>query len=290
MDRGVFKNPDAVDAKTLKCFAKMRSQILKKAAELSYAGDVTVPNPLPVEHGLRGKFYDWGQLVALPKPEGAATGVQKLEAGSVEYEMSRHEVKVGITDEASINAQMNAQNLLTVGQAGRAFARAIDSDCFNEFLDGSNTTAGTDWDTETDVNIRKQLVTAKDEIEDIGFVANKVLMTSKQMERIGRIESISRGYNTVESYLQSIFPDADILTWRKIRYRDEHLVWHTLFDPAGKLAILDKDGFAVFSQRPLTVEFKRDVDHGVDYAYNRKFFATKVAQKEAGHLLTGLNL
>jgi len=290
MDRGVFKNPDAVDLRTLKAFAKLRSDILKVASEKSLITEVTVDNPLAVEHGLIGKIYDWGQLVALKKSEGVPTGVQHVKPGSIDYQLEQHEVKVGITDEGKINSTQSAQDILSAGQAGMAFARSIDSQCFNEFVANSNGTTGTNWDTETDVNIRKQLRGAGDVVEDLGFDITTVIMTTGQLERIGRIESIVRGYNTVEGYMNSIFPGAKILTWKQIKYKDEHLVWQTLFNPVGKLMLLDKDAFSVFTQRPTTAEFKRDVDAGVDYAYMRKFFKTKIAQKEAGYLLTGLTL
>ena len=289
-DRSVFKNPDAVSYKLLMQFAKMRSSVLKSASEKTLLQDITVNNPLPVDHGLEGKFYDWGELVAVKKPEGATTGVQRPVPGTTKYVLEQSEVPVGITDEATINSQLKAQNLLTAGQSGKAFARAMDSDVLNEFVNESNSTAGTNWDTETDVNIRKQLREAGDEVEDVGFDVSTILMTSGQLERIGRIESIVKGFNTVEKYMLDIFPGATLKKWRKIRYKDDHLVWQTLFDPVGKLILLDKAGFAVFTQRPTTMEFYRDVPAGVDYAYMRKFFGSKVVQKDAGHMLTGLTL
>lgn len=289
MQEGIFVNPDVIDARIKKWLAKLVSSVLKKAGEVSLVPELMVPNPLDAAMGTEGKFYDWGQLVARLKPDGIPTDVQKILPTSVNYSLDEWEVKVGITDRAKINSQMQAQDLLTGGDAARAFARAFDAQGLGTIIANSNSTGGSNWSTETDANVLDQLSATFEKIWDEGFDPHALIMTQKQATRLAKIGVSYATPLTAEQLIKQLHPNLKkIYIWRKIKYKKPDGVEVEMFNPTGYLMVLDSEALGVFTQRPTTVEAKRDTDAGVDFAYLRKYFKTDLVQKPAGHLLKNL--
>lgn len=287
---GIFVNPDALDAKEKKWLAKLLSSILVKSGEESIVPELLVPNQLTPEMGTEGKFYDWGQLVARFKPDGVPTDIQKIAPSTHNYSLEEWEVKVGITDRAKINGQMQAQDMLTAGDSGRAFARAFDAQGLTTIRDDLPTTSGTNWSTETDANILDQLTGMFDNVWDAGFRPKAVAMTQAQMTRLARIGMGFASPITVEELFLKQFKIGKTYVWRKIIIKNPDGTTRTMFDPTGHLATLDVDAVGVFSQRPTTIEKVRDAFAGVDFAIMRKYFKTDVVQTTAGHVLDNLTI
>jgi len=286
---GIFVNPDAIDARQKQYLAKMVRSVLKEAGEMSIAPKLFVPNPLEAKMGTEGKFYDWGQLIARLKPDGVPTGFQKLKPTEHAYSLDEYEVKVGITDRAKINSQMQAQDLLTAGNAARAFARAFDAQAFNHVKADMQTTGGTDWSAATDAQVLEELDTMLSEVDDEGFDADALILTRKQRSRITKIGLTYANPLTAEDLIKKEHPTIkNIYIWRKIRVKKPDGSTETMFDPTGYAFCIDTKACGVFTQRPTTVEKYRDVDAGVDFAYMRKYFKTDLVQLGAGHQLDGL--
>lgn len=285
---GIFVNPDAIDARERKWLAKLLGSILEKSSEESIVPKLLVPNQLTPEMGTEGKFYDWGQLVARFKPDGVSTDVQKIKPSSTAYSLDEYEVKVGITDRAKINSQMQAQDMLTAGDFGRAFARAFDAQGLETIRDDLPTTSGTDWSAETDANILDQLTALFDNIWNAGFKPKAVAMTQAQQTRIARI---GLGYATpitVPELFDKQWNIGELHIWRKIDYKEPDGSSTTMFDPTGHLAVIDIDACGVFSQRPTTIEKVRDAFAGVDFAILRKYFKSDLVQLDGGAVLDSL--
>lgn len=286
---GIFVNPDAMDARTKEYLAKMVSSVLKQAGEMSIAPNLFVPNPLDAKMGTVGKFYDWGQLVARLKPDGVATGINKIKPTDHTYELDEYEVKVGITDKAKLNSQMAAQDLLTAGNSARAFARAFDAQAFNTVKTDMNTTGGSDWSAATDQEVLDMLDAMFGEVDDAGFDATDLIMTRKQRSRVTKIGLTYATPLTAEDLIKKEWPMVkNIHVWKKIRVKKPDATMETLFDPTGNLFAIDRTACGVFTQRPTTIEQFRDVDAGVDFAYMRKYFKTDLVQLDAAHQLDGL--
>lgn len=287
---GLFVNPEAIDLRQKKYLAKLVSSVLKGAGEKSIAPDLFVPNPLDRAMGTEGKFYDWGQLVARLKPDGVPTGLGKVLPSDTAYSLDEWEVKVGITDRSKINAQMQAQDLLTAGQASRAFARAFDAQAFNTVLTDMSATSGTNWSTETDANVLDQLDGIIGLVEDEGFEASDLVMTRKQKSRIKKIGLTYANPLTAMELIQGEHENIKkIHTWKKIKVKKpDGSGYEEMFDPTGNLFVIDRTACGVFTQRPVTLEKDRDVEAGVDFAYMRKYFKTDLVQLEAAHQLDSL--
>ena len=287
---GLFKNPDALDARQKKYLAKMVATVLKQAGEMSIAPNLFVPNPLTPAMGTEGKFYDWGQLVARLKPDGIPTGISKIEPSDHQYSLDEYEVKVGITDRAKINSQMQAQDMLTAGNSARAFSRAFDSQAFNEVKTDMPTTNGTDWSAETDANVLDQLDNIIGLVDDEGFDADALIMTRKQRSRLTKIGLTYANPLTAQELIQKEWPSIKkIYIWKKIKVKKpDGSGYEEMFDPTGYLFVIDTKACGVFTQRPTTIETDRDVEAGVDFAYMRKYFKTDLVQLEAGHQLDSL--
>lgn len=288
-DKGMFLNPQAIDARTKKWLAKLVTNVLKEAEEESLVPMLLVPNPLTREMGTQGKFYDWGQLVAHLKPDAVPTGVQAPKPGDVTYELDEYEVKVGISDRAKLNSQMSAQDMLNAGKSGRAFARAIDAQGLTEYRDNSATGAAAGgWDVATDATIMQEIAAAMDAIWNAGYTPDAIVMTQAQSARIARIGLTYSTPLTAKQLLQAQHETIkNLYIWRKITYIDQDGSTITLFDPTGYFGILATKSFGVFTQRPVTVETFRDVDAGVDFAYMRKYFQAKTIQSDAGYVISG---
>jgi len=286
---GVFVNPNAIDLRTKKYLAKLVRNVLKQAGETSIAPNLFVNNPLDAKMGLNGKFYDWGQLVARLKPDGVPSGLQNVLPSTHDYVLDRYEVKVGITDDAKINAQMTAQNLLTEGDAARAFKRAFDAQAFNHAKADMNTTSGTDWSSATDAQVLVELDTMIGEIDDGQFDPNAMVLTRKQRSRISKIGLSYANPLTAEQIIQKTWPDIKkVYVWKKIMIEKPDGSDETLFDPTGYAFAIDTKACGVYTQRPTTIETKRDVDAGVDFAFVRKYFKTDIVQPKAAHMLDSL--
>jgi hypothetical protein len=286
---GIFVNPDAMDAKTKEYLAKMVSSVLKQAGEMSIAPSLFVPNPLDAKMGTVGKFYDWGQLVARLKPDGVPTGLSKIKPTDHSYELDEYEVKVGITDKAKLNGQMQAQDLLTAGNSARAFARAFDAQAFNTVLTDMNSTGGSNWSTETDANVLDQIDNCIGFVDDAGFDPDAMVMTRKQRSRITKIGLTYANPLTAEELIQKEWPQVKkIHIWKKIQVKKPDASVEMMFDPTGEFFVIDTKACGVFTQRPTTLESFRDVDAGVDFAYMRKYFKTDLVQLDAAHKLDSL--
>lgn len=287
-EKGLFINPDAIDAREKKWLGKLLGSILKKSAEESIVPSLLVPNILTPEMGTEGKFYDWGQLVARLKPDGVPTELQKIKPSTKTYSLDEYEVKVGITDRAKINSQMMAQDMLTSGDSGRAFARAFDSQGLTAVRDDLTTTSGTDWSSETDANILDQITGIMGDVWDAGFTPKAVVMTQAQLSRLAQI---GLGYATpitVPQMFTQQWNVGQIYVWRKINIKEPDDSTATLFDPTGYFGVLDVDAVGVFTQRPVTIEKVRDAFAGVDFAIMRKYFKSDIVQTTAGAILDSL--
>lgn len=287
---GLFKNPDAIDARQKQYLAKMVGSILKQAREMSIAPNLFVANPLDRKSGTTGKFYDWGQLVARLKPDGVPTGLGKIKPTDLPYELDEYETKIAITDRAKLNSDMNAQGLLSAGDHARAFARAVDADAFNGVKADMETTSGTNWSTETDANVLDQLDGIIGEVDDDGFDADALVMTRKQRSRLAKIGLTYSNPLTAEDLIKKEWPQVkEIHIWKKIRAKKpDGSGYEEFFDPTGYLFAIDTKACGVFTQRPMTLENDRDVEAGVDFAYARKYFKTALVQLDAGHQLDSL--
>jgi len=287
---GIFVNPDAIDARERKWLAKLLSSILMKSAEEAIVPSLLIPNQLTPEMGTEGKFYDWGQLVARFKPDGVPTDVQKIKPNSLPYSLDEWEVKVGITDRAKINGQMQAQDMLTAGDSGRAFARSFDAQGLETLRDDLPTTSGTDWSAATDADILDQLTAHFDNIWNAGFRPKATCLTQAQETRLARI---GMGYATpitVPEMFDKLWKIKETFIWRKIIVKKPDGTTLTMFDPTGHLMTLDVDAVGVFSQRPVTIEKIRDGFAGVDFAIMRKYFKSAIVQETAGHVLDNLTI
>lgn len=287
---GIFINPDSIDAKEKKWLAKLLSSILVKSGEEAIVPSLLVPNQLTPEMGTEGKFYDWGQLVARFKPDGVPTDVQKIAPSDIRYSMDEYEIKVGITDRAKINGQMQAQDMLTAGDSGRAFARSFDAQGLETLRDDLPTTSGTDWSSETDANILDQITAHFDNIWDAGFTPKATTLTQAQQSRIAQI---GLGYATpitVPELFEKQWGIKELKIWRKIIVKNPDGTTRTLFDPTGHFMTVDSDAVGVFSQRPVTIEKVRDAFAGVDFAIMRKYFKSAIVQSTAGHVLDNLTI
>lgn len=287
---GLFKNPDAIDARTRAWLAKLTKNVLKQAGEMSIAPNLFVPNQLTREMGTQGKFYDWGQLVARLKPDGVSTGLGKVKPTDVSYELDEWEVKVGITDRAKINSQMRAQDLLTAGNSARAFARAFDAQAFNTVKTDMGVTSGTDWSTAADADVLDQLDQIIGLVDDEGFDPDALVLTRKQKSRITKIGLTYANPLTAQELIMKEWENIKkIYVWKKIRVeKPDGSGYEDLFDPTGHLFVIDTKACGVFTQRPVTIEAFRDVDAGVDMAYMRKYFKTDLVQGTAARQLDSL--
>ena len=287
---GLFKNPDAIDARQKKFLAKLVSSVLKQAGEISIAPMLFVSNSLERKAGTTGKFYDWGQLVARLKPDGIPTGLGKIKPSSVAYELDEYETKVAITDRAKINSEMDAQGILSAGDHARAFSRAVDAQAFNHVKDDMETTSGTDWSAASDADVMDQLDGMIGEVDDDGFNADALVMTRKQRSRISKIGLSYANPLTTEELIMKEYPQVKkIHIWKKIRAKKpDGSGYEEFFDPTGYLFAIDTKACGVFTQRPVTLEGFRDVDAGVDFAYMRKYFQTALVQLDAAHQLDSL--
>lgn len=287
---GLFVNPDAIDARQKEYLAKMTRTVLKQAGEMSIAPKLFVANPLDAAMGTEGKFYDWGQLVARLKPDGLPTGLGKVKPTDHSYSLDEWEVKVGITDRAKINKQMEAQDLLTAGNSARAFARAFDAQAFTHVQDDMNTTNGSNWSTETDANVLDQLDNIIGLVDDKGFDPDALIMTRKQRSRIRKIGLTYANPLTAEELINKEHPTIkSIHIWKKIEVeKPDGSGYEELFNPTGSLFVIDTKACGVFTQRPTTIEKFRDVDAGVDMAYMRKYFKSDLVQLDAARQLDSL--
>ena len=289
---GIFLNPDAMDARTKKYLAKMLRNVLAEATESAIAPSLFVNNPLPAEHGTVGKLYDWGQVVAMLKQDAVPTGVQHIKPTDHTYELDQYEVKVGITGKAKINSQMEAQDILTEGNAARAFQRAFDAQAFNHCKADMNTTSvGTGWASATDAEVLEDIDDMLGEIDDKQFMANAAVFTRKQWTRIGVIGMNYANVLTAEQLIKNKWPDVqNIYIWRKIQVKMPDGTWLELFNPEGYCMALQTNACGVYTQKPTTVEFVRDAFADVDFGLMRKYFKTDLVQKDAGHMLDNIGI
>jgi len=285
---GIWLNGNALDKRTRMQFAKMVGAVLKEAGNMSILPELVIPNPLPAAHGLDGKFVAWTDLVAAKKPEGSQTEIQRPELKEgVTYRLEQWEEVIGITDEAKINGQLGAQDLLNAGNAAKGFARAIDADGLAALYGLTPTAASGDWSTATDQDIIDDIGGAVDSIETGGFDPTHIILDRNQWLRISNMEWVINTSKTATDYLNQVF-GLKVVMSRKISYVDSAGTRVDMFDPVDKVMIMDKAGYAVWSQRPTTIELERDVSRGVDLAYMRKFFKTVRVQDDAAVLLDGI--
>ncbi|MHA1136521.1 MAG: hypothetical protein ACTSSE_08545 [Candidatus Thorarchaeota archaeon] len=287
---GLFVNPDAISAKQKMYLAKMVKSVLKESGEMSLAPQLFVANPLDRKAGLKGKFYDWGQLIARLKPDGISTGDQKIKASDTEYTLEEYETKIPITDAAKINLGMSAQDLLSAGNHARAFSRAVDSQAFNLVKDTMATTSGTDWSSETDKNVLAQLNGIIKKPRQAGFNPDAIVWTSDQRSRIDDIGMNYANMLTAEELIAKKFPGIKkTYIWDIIQAeKPDGSGYEEFFDPTGYLFVIDTKACGVFTQRPMTLENERKADAGIDIAYARKYFATALVQTKAAHQLDSL--
>ncbi len=290
--QGMLINPDAVDIRSRKYLSKMLKDVLKTAGDKVTVTDLFRPNVLTREQGTSGKLWNLSQYTAKRKDDATPTKVQKIISGEVEYELYQYEVKVAITDKAKLNSQMTAQGLLTAGQAGRAFARRLDADGYNEMQTGNVVTAAATaaWDVATDAQIEADINAATDRLDDAGFHDHVVIMTKAQKSRIS---VIARGIGAGITFKTYMDEELGLSTFRMITRIREMLpdgTWNTLFNPFDHFIVMDKDAWGVFSQLKTTMEYMRDVPAGVDFAFIRKWWGFQGIQANACQVISGVNL
>lgn len=289
-EEGIFVNPNAMDTRQKKSFAKLLESVLKVASDKIVVQDLFVMNNLTKEQGTEGKFYNWGQLTAMLKPDAVPTELQKVEAGIEEYSLLEYEVKVGITDRSKINAQMDAQSILTAGQAGQAFARSMNAIAFTEtYASNVATAAAAAWSpgTATDIQILNDILTAQGRLRAAGFNASVALLTFAQKSRLAQIGwNIGAGM-TFKTFMTD---QLEIPNWIVVDQINEVFPDGTaniMFNPAGSFILMDKSAYGVFSQRSTTLEFVRDAFAGIDFGIMRKYYAAKGVQTTACQEITG---
>jgi len=290
-EEGIFVNPNAMDVRQKKAFGKLLESVLKVASDKIVVQDLFVMNNLTKEQGTEGKFYNWGQLTAMLKPDAVPTGLQKVEVGTVEYSLHEYEVKVGITDRSKINSQMNAQGILTAGSAGQAFARSMNAVAFTEVYTTNVATAvaGGAWTpgVATDNAVMTDIINAQGRLRAAGFDTSVALLTFAQKSRLA---SIGRGIGAGMSFKTFMNEHLEISNYIVVDVITEVLPDGTnnvLFNPTGSFCLLDKSAYGVFSQRSTTLEFVRDSFAGIDFGIMRKYYAAQGVQASACQEITG---
>jgi hypothetical protein len=284
----MFKHADALSEKEKKQYAQLLQSVLKTASEQTIVEKIAINNRLRPDQGREGKLIDWGEYVAFEKPEGQATGMQSLVPDTIKWPLKRWEIKVGLSDESMEESGESPNAYLNKGQAARAFQRRWDAVMLTEYKTNAPGTAGTDWSTESEANIVKQITGALDEVNDLGFKVNMAIMTNKQRSKIKQFESVVKGWTTVDEYIKENLEIANHIAVRKIRIKDENNVYQDIYDQTGRFMLLQTDAAGVFSQKPTMMEPFRDKERGISGVIMRKDFGGKLIQAEAIHQLTGL--
>ena len=293
---GIFVNPDAIDAKTKSILAKLLDDVLKVTDSKVTVLDLLIDNPLTPEQGTIGRLYNYGRLVASHKPDGVPTKIQKVLAGDITYELEEYEVKVAITDKAKINNQMSAQNILNVGNAGAAFARRMDAEGYNEAQTGNVTTnaipGGEEWSAGggTDDQVMGHIEGCKQRLAQAGFSPSVAVMTHLARNRLA---TIGRGIGAGLSFTTFMREHLEIQNWKiveNISIINPDGSVNNLFVPFDYFELLDPEAWGVYSQMPTTLEFHRDVDAGVDFAYMRKRWKIAGIQPDACQVLSNTDV
>lgn len=287
--RGEFKYSDALNAKEVEALGKMVSTVIKSTADKAIVPNLFASAKLKKADGIHAKLYDWSIGVALQKPEGGPSGVQKITPTTYDIILSQWEYKVGITDEASITGNITATDVLSAPRAGRAFARAIDADGFDAVINGGTPATGThDWSSASDDDVIDDITSAVQALEDAGYEAKTMLATPTQRGRLMKITNGLTNPRPLKQYMIDQF-GLEIVKYNKITYKKDDGTIVDLFNPNKNLVIGDFAGSTVFAQLPMRTEAYRDVESGVNYALMRKFFKSSVLFKD-GVAVLNVNL
>ncbi len=283
-DNGLVLDTQAITEKVAKRLGHMYDEIMGVINKESIIQTVTKAYNLSEDDGLQTTIYDKTQLIAHKKNEGAETTEQRPEVEEkFSIKLEQWEEVVGITDEAMIDSgelNMSASERMQAARAGRGFTNAIDGDGLSIMYAGVTPVAATAaWAGITDAQLGNDMSTAVSTIEGRGFRPDVVLMTRNQMNRINETAWVTQGRTATQYFQERWGLTPKIVYW--VGYDDRSGAQVALFNPVGQLIVLDSNFYAIFSQRPGTVEVERNVSRGINFAYYRKFFKTTIADADA---------
>jgi len=288
---GIFINNDALADRVLERLTKAVDTVLKVADQETMITKLTVPNE---PDGMEISFHTQTQDLAYEKPELGETPAQKrLKQLKAEDRLRQWEVRLPVSDEAMKNKQGTGANLMSSIGAGKAFARAMDAEGFQNMYGAlSGTVVSAPWNLGTNATMENDINLRMDAIEDEGFSGDSALMSRMQIGRLNHTLNVimfgGRGI-TVKDWLMDNM-ELELYRVKRINYKNNNGTLIPLFNPFGQILIFDKSAYSVFTQEPMTVKVQRKEEIGAWITYIRKYFRTTPVQTEACEKLIGVNL
>jgi len=287
-DFGVIVDSGALLIRAQEALGPMMTDVLREVNEKSIITNLLPSFTIPDQYGREMTLHAYTELRAQLVAQGGEGPEQRPEIiEEATIRLDKWQVPLAIFDEALDDSGMNLDAWSQKGKASKAFNKAIDAMGLTELFGAvTPVPAAAAWAGATDAAVRNEVETGITALRQLGYDDIVILMNSATLGRFTDMIWVRNSARTPEEFIRTILRAEPIIIDNVVQ-KDLAGDNETMFDVDGRVLIMDKSRYAVFSNKNMQTETDRNPRRQVTEVIMTLLFKTKVLDAEGGYVISG---
>lgn len=287
-DSGIIIDSDALLVRAQEALGPLMTDVLKEVNEKSIITNLLPSFTIPDKYGREMTLHAYTELRAQLVAQGGEAMEQRPEIiEEATIRLDKWQVALAIFDEALDDSGMNLDAWSQKGKASKAFNKSIDSMGLTELFGAvTPVTAVAGWAGSTDNAVRNEIVAGVTALQDLGYDELVILMNTATLGRFTDMVWVRNSAMTPEEFIRTIIKAEPIIV-NNVVQKDMAGDNEVMFDVDGRVLIMDKNRYAVFSNKNMQTETSRNARRQLTDVIMTLLYKTKVLDIEGGYVIDG---
>lgn len=286
-DSGIIIDSDALLNRAQEALGPMMTDVLKEVNEKSIITNLLPSFTIPDKFGREMTLHAFTELRAQLVAQGGETMEQRPEIiEEATLRLDKWQVALAIFDESLDDSGMNLDAWSQKGKASKAFNKAIDSMGLTELFSAvTPVPAVAAWAGATDRAVRNEIEAGVTALRELGYDEQVILMNTATLGRFTDMVWVRNSAMTPEEFIRTILK-AEPIVVDNIVQKDLAGANEIMFDLDGRVLIMDRNRYAVFSNKNMQTETDRNARRQLTEVILTLLFKTKVLDVEGGYVIS----
>lgn len=286
-DFGLIVDSGALLVRAQEALGPMMTEVLQEVNEKSIITNLLPSFTIPEKFGREITLHAYTELRAQLVAQGGEAPEQRpeiIEESTIR--LDKWQVPLAITDESVDDSGANLDAWSQKGKASKAFNKAIDAMGMTELFGAvTPVPAVAPWAGATDAAVRNEVETGITALRQLGYDDIVIVMNAATLGRFTDMVWVRNSARTPEEFIRTIMRAEPIIVDNVVQ-KDLAGDNEALFDIDGRVLIMDKNRYAVFSNKNMQTETARNARRQITEVIMTLLFKTKVLDSEGGYVIS----
>lgn len=286
-DSGIIVDSGALLVRVQESLGPMMTEVLKEVNEKSIITNLIPSFSIPDKYGREMTLHAFTELRAQLVAQGGEAAEQRPEIiEETTIRLDKWQVALGIFDEALDDSGMNLDAWSQKGKAAKAFNKAIDAMGLNELFNAvAPVPAAAAWAGATDAAVRNEVEAGVTALRQLGYDDIVILMNTATLGRFTDMIWVRNSAKTPEEFIRTVLRAEPVIVDNVIQ-KDLAGANEVMFNVDGRVLIMDKNRYSVFSSKNMQTETERNASRQLTKVIMTLLFKTKVMDTEGGYVIS----